>query len=275
LGLSGRDRCAPGAESALVGRRWEMAAVGALLQRAAEGHGSVVTVVGPPGIGKSRLVREVSALATARRVEVFSTFCESHATDVPFRVVVRLLRAVLRISGLDDQSARARVRAVMPDADPEDMLLLDDLVGIADPNVELPRIDPDARRRRLINATHLARTKPTMYVVEDAHWIDAVSESMFADFLTVIPQTHSLIVITYRPEYTGALSRVPGAQSIALAPLTDPETATLVTELLGPHPSMGELGQMITERAAGNPFFAEEMVRDLAERAVLRGNRSA
>jgi len=163
----------------------------------------------------------------------------------------------------------------MPDADPEDMLLLDDLVGIADPNVELPRIDPDARRRRLINATHLARTKPTMYVVEDAHWIDAVSESMFADFLTVIPQTHSLIVITYRPEYTGALSRVPGAQSIALAPLTDPETATLVTELLGPHPSMGELGQMITERAAGNPFFAEEMVRDLAERAVLRGNRSA
>jgi class 3 adenylate cyclase len=276
LGVPERDRRVAGAESALVGRRWEMAAIEALLERAIAGHGAVVTIVGSPGIGKSRLVREVSALATARTVEVFSTFCESHATDVPFRVVVRLLRAALRISGLDDQSARARVRArvraVMPDADPEDILLLDDLMGIADPNVVLPRIDPDARRRRLVNAASLARKAPAVYVVEDTHWIDQASESMLADLVTVIPQTHSLVLITYRPEYTGALSRVPGAQSIALAPLTDPETATLVSQLLGPEPSVGELGQMIAERAAGNPFFAEEMVRELAERGVLRGN---
>ena len=160
----------------------------------------------------------------------------------------------------------------MPDADPEDMLLLDDLLGIADPNVVLPRIDPDARRRRLINAASLARKAPAVYVVEDAHWIDQASESMLVDLLTVIPRTPSLVLITYRPEYTGALSRLPGAQSIALAPLTDPETATLVSQLLGPDPSVGELGQMIAERAAGNPFFAEEIVRELAERGVLRGN---
>jgi hypothetical protein len=109
--------------------------------------------------------------------------------------------------------------------------------------------------------------------IEDAHWIDEVSESMLADFLTVIPQTPSLVLITYRPEYTGALSRVPGAQSIALAPLSDPETATLVSQLLGPDPSVSELGQKIAEKAAGNPFFAEEMVRELAERGVLRGQR--
>ena len=279
LGVSERDRRVAGAESALVGRRWEMAAVEALLERAIDGHGVVVTVVGSPGIGKSRVVREVSALATARGVEVFSTFCESHATDVPFRVVVRVLRAALRISGLDGQSARARVRArvraVIPDVDPEDMLLLDDLLGIADPDVELPRIDPDARRRRLVNTASLARKTPAVFVVEDTHWIDEVSESMLADFLTVIPQTPTLVLITYRPEYTGTLSRVPGAQSIALAPLTDPETAALVSQLLGPDPSVGALASVIAERAAGNPFFAEEMVRDLAERAVLRGNRSA
>jgi adenylate cyclase len=155
------------------------------------------------------LVREVSALATARGVEVFSTFCESHATDVPFRVVVRLLRTAAQISGLDDLSARARVRALIPDADPEDMLLLDDLLGIADPGVELPKIDPDARRRRLtalVNAASLARPAPAVYVVEDLHWIDEVSESMVADFVAVIPQTHSLVLISYRPEYRGAIS---------------------------------------------------------------------
>jgi hypothetical protein len=98
---------------------------------------------------------------------------------------------------------------------------------------------------------------------------------MLADFLTVIPQTPSLVLITYRPEYTGALSRVRGTQSIALAPLSDPETAALVTELLGPDPSVSEPGHKIVERASGNPFFVEEMVRELAERGVLRGNRSA
>jgi class 3 adenylate cyclase len=275
LRMPERDHRVAGAESTLVGRRWEMAAVEALLERAIDGHGAVVTVVGSPGIGKSRLVREVTSLATARGVEVFSTFCESHATEIPFRVVARLLRSVGRISDLDDQSARARLRAVIPDADPEDMLLLDDLVGIADPNVELPRIDPDARRRRLINAAQLARKAPAVYVVEDTHWIDEVSESMLADLVTVIPQTPSLVLITYRPEYTGALSRVSGTQSIALAPLTDPETGTLVSQLLGSDPSVGELGQLIGERAAGNPFFAEEIVRDLAECGVLRGSRSA
>ena len=72
------------------------------------------------------------------------------------------------------------------DADPQDLLLLDDLLGIADPEVALPPIDPDARRRRLtalINAVTLARTEPALFIIEDAHWIDAVSESMLADFL--------------------------------------------------------------------------------------------
>ena len=121
--------------------------------------------------------------------------------------------------GLNAQAARDRVRARVPDADPEDVLLLDDLLGIADPEVALAKIDPDARRRRLtalVNAASLARKAPAVYVIEDAHWIDEVSESMLAEFFTVIPQTPSLVLITYRPEYRGALSRVPGAQSIAL-----------------------------------------------------------
>jgi hypothetical protein len=157
-------------------------------------------------------------------------------------------------------------------------LLFDDLLGIADPDVELPKIDPDARRRRLttlVNAASLARESPAVYVIEDAHWIDQVSESMLAEFLRVIPQTSSLVLVTYRPEYRGSLSRAPGAQTIALGPLSNPDTAALVSQLLGPDPSLGGWATMITEKAAGNPFFAEEMVRDLAERGVLTGNRSA
>ena len=98
---------------------------------------------------------------------------------------------------------------------------------------------------------------------------------MLAEFLTVIPQTPSLVLISYRPEYRGALSRVPGAQTVALAPLSDSETAALVSQLLGPDASNSVLGQRIAERAAGNPFFAEEIVRELAERGVLEGKSGA
>ncbi len=278
LGIGEERRAVRRTESNLVGRRWEMSAVEGLLDRAFDGHGAVVGVVGSPGIGKSRLVREVSAMAAARAAEVFTVFCESHTSQIPFHAVARLLRATTGVEGLDPQEARDRIRAQASDAEAEDLLLLDDLLGIANPDAALPRIDPDARRRRLtalVNAAALARETPAIYVVEDAHWIDEVSESMITDFLTIIPQTSSLVLVTYRPEYRGALTRAADAQTIALAPLRDSETAALITGLLGPDPSIDGLGQKIADRAAGNPFFAEEIVRELAERGVLRGQRGA
>jgi class 3 adenylate cyclase len=265
-------------ESELVGRRWEMFAAEELLGRAFDGHGAVVGLFGAPGIGKSRLVREVSAMAAARDIEVFTAFCEPHTSKVPFHAVAMLLRAATGVKGLDPQAARAQIRAQAPDAEPEELLLFDDLLGIADPEVALPKIDPDARRRRLtalVNAASLARETPAIYVIEDAHWIDEVSESMLAAFLTVIPQTPSLVLVTYRPEYRGALSRAPGAQTIALAPLSDPETAALVSQVLGPDPSVAGWAAMIAKKAVGNPYFVEEMTRDLAERGVLAGDRGA
>ena len=262
--------------TALVGREWEVNTVASMLDRSISGHGCIVDVTGPPGIGKSRLVYEATALARRRGAEVFSTFCESHAADIAFHVVARLLRDVAGIADVDDERARHLVRAQVPGGSDEDVLLLNDLLGIGDPDAALPNIDPDARRRRLtalINSVSLARTDPVVYVIEDVHWIDEVSESMFADFLTVIPQTPSMVVITYRPEYQGALTRMHGAQTISLAPLTEGETTQLLDELLGADPSVTAIGALIAGRAAGNPFFVEEMVRELAERRVLEGHR--
>ena len=276
VAIGPRDGQVGRADAGLVGRRWEMAAIDAMVERTIGGRGGVVTVVGPPGIGKSRAAREAAALAASRGVEVFWAFCESHAGDIPFHVVAQLLRAGTGMADLDGDAARMRVRARVPDADPQDLLLFDDLLGIADPGTPLPQIDPDARRRRLtamINTTALARTEPALFIIEDAHWIDAVSESMLADFLTVIPRTSSMVLITSRPEYAGALTRVHGAQTIALGPLADSDTAALIGELLGADPSVAELAATIADRAAGNPFFAEEMVRELVQRGVLAGER--
>ncbi len=264
------------AEVDLVGRGWELDAATGLLERAIAGRGAVLGLVGAPGIGKSRLTAELSAAAAARGVEVFGTYCESHAGDIAFGVVARLLRTTTGVAGLDAAAARAQIRAAAPDADPEDLVLFDDLLGVADPAVPVPVIDPDARRRRLtalVNSRLLARTEPAVYVLEDAHWIDGSSEAMLAEFLTVIAATPSLVVITYRPDYGGALSRVAGAQTIALAPLGDADIAALVGQVLGRNPSVARVGAAITAASAGNPFFALELVRDVAERGVLTGQR--
>jgi class 3 adenylate cyclase len=263
-------------QGALVGRELEVATITGLLDRSTSGRGCVVCVAGPAGIGKTRLADEAVAMARRRGVEVFSVFCESHASDVPFLVAAGLLREVARIAELDDEAARAQVRTGLPDAADEDVLLLYDLMGIRDPDTPPPTIHPDARRRRLtalINSISLNRTQPVLHVIEDAHWIDEASESLLAEFLSVVPQTPSMVVITYRPEYRGVLTNMPGAQTISLAPLSDSETAALLDELFGIDPSVAGIKALVAERAGGNPFFAQEMVRELAERAVLEGDR--
>ncbi len=263
-------------DTTLVGRAWELTALTGILEQAISGGGAIVGVVGPPGIGKSRITSELSDIAAHRGVEVFTTYCEAHAGDIPFHAVGRLLRAVFGVTGTDPETARTRVRARLDGASSDDLLLLDDLLGIRDPDTLAPEIDPDARRRRLtslINTASLARTTPTVYVIEDAHWIDDVSDSMLADFIAVVPHTPSLVVTTYRPEYRGRLTRLHRSQTIALAPLNDSQTTSLTAELLGVDSSIGGLAASIAGRAAGNPFFAEEIVRDLAERGVIYGRR--
>jgi adenylate cyclase len=276
LGVSVGRRQARRWKSSLVGRQWELGTLTGALTEAVEGLGCVVDVAGPAGIGKSRLVSESATIATSRGIDVFSAFCESHTSEIPFHVLTMLLRTATGVTELDGAAARAKVRALVPHVDAQDLLLLDDLLGIADPTIPLPILDPDARRRRLtaaINAAVLARETPAVYVIEDAHWIDKTSESMLVGFLAAIPHTHKLAVITYRPEYRGALARSAGSHTISLAPLNVSHTGALIAELLGSHPSVAGVAAHITERAAGNPFFAEEMVRELAERGVLHGDR--
>lgn len=267
-----------GRNTTLVGRQWELAALTGVLDRAINGSGAVVGLVAPPGIGKSRLVAEMAAIAAGRGVSVYSSACESHATEIPFHAVSRLLRGIFGVDGVGGEEARTHLRERVPDADAEDLLLLDDLLGIRDPAIPSPDIAPDARRRRLtalVNAASLRRSTPAVYIIEDVHWIDEVSESLLADFLSVIPRTAALVLMTYRPDYRGPLSTKPGAQTIALAPLNDSETGALVIEMLGDDPSLAALTTQITDRAAGNPFFAQEIVRDLVDRGVLRGERGA
>lgn len=265
-------------ESRLVGRQSEKDAVAGLLDRAALGEGTVITVAGQPGVGKTRLAREAAAAAKGRGFEVFLTYCESHTQEIPFHIIPRLLRTVFGLGDLTLEVAQARVRSEIPEASAEDLLLLDDLLGIRDPDMPLPDISPDARGRRLVDlitTVSLARAEPALYVVDDTQWIDSVSESLLADFAAAVTGMKATLLVIYRPEYSGILSRIPGAHPFTLAPLSDSDISELIKGLLGEHPSVLALSTVIAERSAGIPFCAVEIVRDLAERSELQGGPGA
>ncbi len=191
------------------------------------------------------------------RVDVSLTFCDSIASDIPLHTISRLLRTAVGVGELNEAAARAQVRTQFPSADPDDLRLLDDLLGNASPDVTPIHIDPDARRRRLtalVNGASLARTAPAVFIIEDAQWIDDVSEALLAEFLSVLPQTPTMVVITYRPDYRGALTRAADAQAVALAPLSNSATTALITELLGHDPP--SMSRCPSPHAFGNPFFA-------------------
>ena len=146
----------------------------ALLDEAISGAGCVIGVLGPPGIGKSRIVREAAALASSRSAKVFTTYCESHTSDIPFHAVTGLLRAGLGVDCLDAEAARAQFRR--PISVPTRKICCCWMTCSASPTrPKVPNIEADARRRRLtalVNAASVARREPALYVIEDAHPID-------------------------------------------------------------------------------------------------------
>jgi len=252
LAVTHDDRQRARQVSTLVGRDWELGTIAAMLDQSMNRKGRIIGLVGPPGIGKSRLAAEIVSLAANRSFQVFTTRCESHTSEIPFHAATGLLRDIFAVTGLTHGAARANVRTRMESADAEDRTLLDDLLGIRDGDTPLPAIDPDARGRRLtalLNAAAVARTTPAVYVIEDAHWIDDVSEAMIAQFAAVVPQTRSLMLVTFRPEYRGALDTLPNSHRIALAPLDDSESTALAAELLGSDGSVGALTSQVAERA--------------------------
>ena len=159
--------------------------------------------------------RERGRDAARSRGRGFLASCESHTHDVPFHVVARLLRRVFGVSDLDEDAGRAQVRARIPDADPEDLRCWTTYSESETQHPAAPnhRRCPPATVGGLTERRRPGADAPALYVIEDVHWIDEVSEAMLAEFVTAVPRSHSLVLMTYRPEYRGALSRTPGAHT--------------------------------------------------------------
>lgn len=267
-----------------VGRAAELAMLEAALQRAIAGDGSTVGIRGEPGVGKSRLIYEFARACRERGLRVDTTRGVAHGQALSLRPALGLLRKLLGIEeGQDAVEARRRVEAALLTLDPAfepDLPLLLDFLGLADPERRLERIDPEARRRRLIVfAGRLlqarSRHQPALILIEDLHWIDAGSAAFVEELVAAAAGTRTLIVATFRPEYEAAWLGGRGAEELALAPLDERASIELLSALLGDDPSLAGLPESIRGRTEGNPFFIEEVVQALVEIRRLSGERGA
>jgi adenylate cyclase len=223
-------------------------------------RGCLVGIVGDPGLGKSRLISEFSAVAASRGADVVVARCEAHTTTVAFHALSRLLCAMFEVEGLSDAEAREHTMAqyagqLAPHS--ADARILFEAMGIADTNGPPLQVSVDGRRRRLVDVmaqTVLARSRRTVFVLEDVHWIDAPSDDVIAGFAATLTATRSLLVATYRPEFHGALQHNSN-QTITLQPLADSIAVRLVGQVLGYEPSLAGLAERIADVAVGNPFF--------------------
>ena len=270
--------------SSFVGRSEEMGALRAALAEAQAGRGGAIGLMAEPGVGKSRLCHEFTQGCRAEGLEVFEAQGQAHGMSTPFMPVLQMLRAFFGIGeGEPEQLAREKIagRALLLDPDfAEELPLMFDFLGVPDPDRPLAQMSAEARQRalgrivcRLVNAP--ARRKTLVLVVEDLHWVDEGSNVLLADLVASIEGTNTLAVLNFRPEYSPPWRRATSYREISLEPLARADTVELLRDLAGEDPSLDGLDEPVHERTRGNPFFIEEIVRELAEAGHLEGERGA
>ena len=203
--------------------------------------GGLVGIVGAPGLGKSRLISEFAAIAASQGADVVLARCEAHTTTHRVPGIVASARALFKVDGQGDADAREHTAAqcdglLAPDS--ADAQILFEAMGIADADAPQLHVSVDGRRRRLVEVMAravFARSARTVFVLEDAHWIDVPSDDVLADFAAALNVTTSIFVTTYRPEFHGALHHS-SDQTITLLPLTHLTTVRLVSQILGNDP---------------------------------------
>ena len=263
--LVGRDE-----EIAMLMRRWE---------RARQGDGQLVIIVGEPGLGKSRLIEEFHA----RLQEVPHTWaewtCSQLLQNTPLHPIAEWGRmrfggvdvpAVQRLADLDNTLTLVKL-------DPAEYSpLLAPLLDIPVPKERLPNLTPEELRRQqfaaLISWTIAsARVQPVVLALEDLHWADPTT----LDLLRAIAERGALaplfIIATTRPEFRPPWSTRSHHGTISLAPLDRAQVRDMVAELSARHALPQDVVEDVAVRTGGVPLFVEEVTRLLLERGDQGG----
>jgi tetratricopeptide (TPR) repeat protein len=264
-----------------VGRERELRLLGERLDQARAGEGQVFMVVGEPGIGKSRLLQEFrERLGGAAWVEAQAV---PFGRTMPFQPVVDMLRRACRIEDGDSEATmnaklEQRVRRLDERLVPT-LPFLRSMLGLDPGDPAVDAMDPKLRGVEIIDATQrmLARAAeilPQIVVVEDAHWMDTATADWVARLADTIGAQRVLLIVTYRPGFTPPFGDHTFHTRLALTTLSEADSVRMTRDLLGTAEPPADVEALIVDKAEGNPFFLEELVRSVEELGAVRRDGS-
>jgi class 3 adenylate cyclase/tetratricopeptide (TPR) repeat protein len=263
-----------------VGRDAELEQLRQSLGRAAASHGQVLAIVGEAGVGKSRLVWEVTHSHRTHGWLILQATSASFGRASPYLPVIGLLRGYFGIDDRDEPRAiREKVMGKLLALDRvlEPMLpALLALLGVPVEDVAWQALDPRQRRERTVDAAKRvllseSRQQPLLVVFEDLHWIDAETQGLLDSLVESVPSACLLLLVNYRPEYEHRWAGKTYYTQLRLDPLPPESAEELLRSLIGENPALALLARRLVERTEGNPFFLEESVRALVETGALAG----
>jgi len=240
-----------------------------------ERRARLVCLVGPAGIGKSRLVREVvraSEPTGSGVVDWYGGRCLPPGEGSPYAALADIVRSVTGVAESDDKAtARIEVRRALAELFeatelPRVVEALAPLVGYDAPEVGAE--ETETAWQLLFD--RLARRRPTVLVFEDLYWGDPVLLRFVARLVADRSDAPLMVVATFRPDAIETLptwaGNVPHLATVRLDPLTDEHTGTLFRDLLGDATFGASTLDRLTELSGGTPLYAHEYVRMLADR---------
>ncbi|HTK89084.1 MAG TPA: adenylate/guanylate cyclase domain-containing protein [Verrucomicrobiae bacterium] len=261
-----------------VGRDAEVEHLRRVLDRAAGGHGQVVSIVGEAGVGKSRLTYEFTHSHRVQDWLILEASSVSYGKATSYLPVIDLLKGYFKIGNRDDhRDMHAKVLGRVLSLDRALESLLSPLLALLDVPVEdgsWQALDPPQRRRRTLEAVRRlllreSQVQPLLVVFEDLHWIDSETQALLDSLVDSLGSARLLLLVNYRPEYQHAWGSKTAYSQMRLDALSTQHAGELLDVLLGADPSLGPLKELLVRR--GNPFFLEETVRTLVETKALEG----
>ena len=271
-----------GAMTKFVGRDDEIEVLRGRLTAAGNGHGQFVTVVGEPGVGKSRLVWEFTHSHHVDGWLVLESGAVPYGKTTPYLPVIELLKTYCGIGEQDDRPAiREKLTGKLRAPDPALERALPAFLTLLDlpvENREWLALDPAARRQRTLDAIKRlllreSQVRPVALVFEDLQWIDGETQAVLDSLADSLFGVRLLLLCSYRPEYAHNRGGQDCYTQLRIDPLPRESAQALVEILLGADPDLDPLKRLLIQRTEGNPLFVEESVRALVETGALVGAR--
>jgi predicted ATPase len=267
-----------------IGRDAEFEQLRRALSSTASAHGQADAIVGEPGVGKSRVVWELTHSHQTHGWLIVQGGSISYGKATPYLPVIDLLKGYFQIADQDDyRKIYEKVLGKLLTLDEGLRPALPSVLALLDVPVEDAEwlwLDPPQRRQRTLNAVKRvllreSQLQPLLVVFEDLHWIDSETQALLDGLVESIPAARLLLLVNYRPEYRHEWGSKTYYTQLRLDPLPPEGAGALLNALLGPDPSFGDLRRLLIARTQGNPFFLEETLRSLVETGTLVGDRGA